>query len=987
MSLRALTRRLGRGSLSGFWQGRYTIQPWNEVANSHAPPPDSQAPIWDSNGDHGYAAFSNVTNPSIGLDSVYQKHVYSRLAPLEVPEGNSDRRDGQEEAIVAAAVFATLQPAAAAAAQKNATSDEKLLGTEQSRDTMSAGIETDLNADNVALAIESALGPNLTEDQNTAGALAAVPHVSTIRDPHMDQNALKFTATESKADAAGPHRREPAEAVSAAQAADVAAGESGSQGQVPAHAQASVPAATSKAGTASTAPAQLQKAADAEPSSMNAAAALAALPSRPVREPDLMLGMLWALPEEARDGTVSASKNTAVPAVSRTDTTPDTCKDMEALLARSLVDVASNKARQASAPPTGSKTEEEAEGHAVQHNNSSAGSAVTGPVRPPSKRQGVAQAVAHVMPAAQAPILAAPEAGIHGGPVHLPPASPKLTSKGRSTIRDPRDSAAERDAGRQHCAKPGTFEDDRFLWDSSWRLSQLLDKDSMKAVHDASAGRGVLAVQGCVCGRPVSAFCLDATALEDTTSADSACSHISHLLDRAVLAGHPVVGIYSASFSLQRAQISASQQWADLVLRQMDASGVIPQLSLILGPLGSSDSIALLLSTADFTFSVQAEQQAGPKEADPLGSSAFPRECNGTQDRNKWAGMSQRDMLVDQNHIGEMAGVSHHEVIGQQFESGRALAATGAGRLTAFLHAFLYQSLGIVAALVSALQRATRLVQAVCEPPPVTVPTPHPATQVTGGQLAKACGTEREALQRARELLMYLPASNRRHSPKVDCLDPEGRTCPALDAMATQLLRGVPINAGSLVKNIVDGGNVCSIAPEGVVSPSLLGFARIGSTAVGILALPSILRGAIDPLHSSILSKAARLVRFCDAFNMPVVTLLLPPSLTSRNQNMQPESHASGTHALANLLFAFSEATVPKLTVILGSDECHTLSQCLRSDVTLAWSVWGVLRLTGGPVRIIAPSSMRAVLCAELAALLQPRMVARPRHKHALLPL
>lgn len=392
---------------------------------------------------------------------------------------------------MAAAVFATLQPAAAAAAQKNTTSDNKLLGTEQSRDAMSAGIETDLNADSMALAIETALGPNLTEEPNTAGADAAVPYVSTIRDPHIDQNALKITATQSKAgapDAAGPYRCEPADAISAAQAADVAAEESGIRGQVPAHAEASVHAAASKAGTASTAPAQLQEAADAGPSSMNAAAALAALPSRPVREPDVMLGMLWALPEEARDGTFSASKNAAVPAVSRTNTTADTCKDKEALLAWSLVDVANNKARQASATPTGSKTEEGTQGHAIQHKNNSAGTAVTGPVRPPSKRQGVAQAVAHVMPAAQAPILAAPEAGIHGGPVHFPSASSMLTFNGRSTIRDPRDSAAERDAGQQPCVKLGTFEDDRFLWDSRWRLSQLLDKDSMKAVHDASAG-------------------------------------------------------------------------------------------------------------------------------------------------------------------------------------------------------------------------------------------------------------------------------------------------------------------------------------------------------------------------------------------------------------------------------------------------------------------------------------------------------------------
>jgi acetyl-CoA carboxylase carboxyltransferase component len=61
--------------------------------------------------------------------------------------------------------------------------------------------------------------------------------------------------------------------------------------------------------------------------------------------------------------------------------------------------------------------------------------------------------------------------------------------------------------------------------------------------------------------------------------------------------------------------------------------------------------------------------------------------------------------------------------------------------------------------------------------------------------------------------------------------------------------------------------------------------------------------------------------------------------------------------------------------------------QCLRSDVTLAWSAAGVPSAEGGPIRVIKPSSTRAALCAELAALLQPRVVARPRRKHALLPL
>ena len=222
----------------------------------------------------------------------------------------------QEEAVMAAAVFATLQPAAAAAAQKDVNTRDDLPGAQQSKDGLSAGIETDLIADSVALAIESALGPNLIEEPNTGGAVAAIPYASTIRGPHIDQNALSITATKSTAgapDVAEPHRPEPPKAISAPQAADLAARESGSQAQASAYAPAGACPGMNKDNSASSTAAQLQEAANAEPASMDAAAALAALPSRPVREPDLMLGMLWALPEEARDVTASASNITAAP--------------------------------------------------------------------------------------------------------------------------------------------------------------------------------------------------------------------------------------------------------------------------------------------------------------------------------------------------------------------------------------------------------------------------------------------------------------------------------------------------------------------------------------------------------------------------------------------------------------------------------------------------------------------------------------------------
>ena len=177
-------------------------------------------------------------------------------------------------------------------------------------------------------------------------------------------------------------------------------------------------------------------------------------------------------------------------------------------------------------------------------------------------------------------------------------------------------------------------------------------------------------------------------------------------------AGHPIVGIFSGTASLRPAKTSFSQHWADLVLRQMDASGVIPQLSVILGPPVSSDSTKLLLSTADFTFTVQHEQQAEAEEAKLLGPTS-PGNCSKGQGHNVLAGLSQ------------------HHVISQLFGGSQALASTGMGRLVAFLHALLHQSLGLMAALVAALQRAMLPVQAACEPAPLTVPNPNLESQAS----------------------------------------------------------------------------------------------------------------------------------------------------------------------------------------------------------------------------------------------------------------
>lgn len=156
--------------------------------------------------------------------------------------------------------------------------------------------------------------------------------------------------------------------------------------------------------------------------------------------------------------------------------------------------------------------------------------------------------------------------------------------------------------------------------------------------------------------------------------------------------GRPIFGIYSFGGALEppRAEEAAlPQRWGEVLLRQMDASGVIPQLSIIAGgEINSNDAAALLLSAADFTFFVRHQQE----EHQPNSASAV-RQFN--PDRNSWS-----DLCL--------------KVFGSSGRASRytAVAASEAGRLAAFLHALLQNSLSLFGAVIRALARP---VQAFCE--------------------------------------------------------------------------------------------------------------------------------------------------------------------------------------------------------------------------------------------------------------------------------
>ncbi len=190
-----------------------------------------------------------------------------------------------------------------------------------------------------------------------------------------------------------------------------------------------------------------------------------------------------------------------------------------------------------------------------------------------------------------------------------------------------------------------------------------------------------------------------------------------------------------------------------------------------------------------------------------------------------------------------------------------------------------------------------------------------------------------ESLLQVRRLLDFLPSSNRARAPARPTSDPADRVEPSLDTL-------VPANANQpydmheLITKIVDEGDFFEIAPT-YARNIILGFARMEGHTIGIVAnQPMVLAGCLD-IDSS--RKAARFVRFCDCFDIPIVTFVDVPGFLPGTAQ---EYGAIIKHG-AKLLFAFAEATVPKVTVITrkayGGAYDVMSSKHIRGDVNYAW--------------------------------------------------
>jgi propionyl-CoA carboxylase beta chain len=195
------------------------------------------------------------------------------------------------------------------------------------------------------------------------------------------------------------------------------------------------------------------------------------------------------------------------------------------------------------------------------------------------------------------------------------------------------------------------------------------------------------------------------------------------------------------------------------------------------------------------------------------------------------------------------------------------------------------------------------------------------------------CDSDVQALQKIRQLFSYMPSNNAEDPPRLSCDDPAERADEGLNSIVPEN-PNLPYDIKDVISPVVDKNSFLEIH-EDYARNIVVGFARLDGYSVGIIAnQPAYLAGVLD-IDASI--KAARFIRFCDAFNIPLVTFEDVPGFL-------PGTHQEWGGIIkhgAKLLYAYSEATVPKITVITrkayGGAYDVMSSKHIRGDINLAW--------------------------------------------------
>jgi propionyl-CoA carboxylase beta chain len=352
-------------------------------------------------------------------------------------------------------------------------------------------------------------------------------------------------------------------------------------------------------------------------------------------------------------------------------------------------------------------------------------------------------------------------------------------------------------------------------------------------------GDGVVSGHGLVGGRQVFAFAQDFTVFGGSLSETNAAK-IVKIMDLALKLGAPIVGLNDSGGARIQEGVVSLGGYADIFLRNTLASGVIPQISAIMGPCAGGAVYSPAIT--DFTLMVK--------------------------DRSY--------MFVTGPDV--IKTVTHEEVTKEDL----------GGAMT------------------------------------------HNATS---GVAHFAVADDRECLQTIRDLLSFMPSNNLDDPPRVTPTDSPDREDATLDALVPAS-PNQPYDMLDLIHSVADDGSFLEVHQH-YARNIVVGFARLDGRAVGIVAnQPAVLAGTLD-INASV--KGARFVRFCDAFNIPLVTFEDVPGFLPGTVQEYGGIIKHG----AKLLFAFAEATVPKITVITrkayGGAYCVMSSKHLRTDFNYAW--------------------------------------------------
>jgi len=378
---------------------------------------------------------------------------------------------------------------------------------------------------------------------------------------------------------------------------------------------------------------------------------------------------------------------------------------------------------------------------------------------------------------------------------------------------------------------PGTFEE--------------VDKLVTHRCHDfgmarqITPGGGVVAGHGLIDGRQVFAFAQDFTVFGGSLSETNAAK-IVKIMDLAVKLGAPIVGLNDSGGARIQEGVLSLGGYADIFLRNTLASGVVPQISAIMGPCAGGAVYSPAIT--DFTIMVK---------------------------NTSYMFVTGPDVIKT---------VTHEEVTKEEL----------GGAMT------------------------------------------HNATS---GVAHFAVEDDRECLALIRDLLSFLPANNLDDPPRAIPIDSPDRADEALDRLVPPL-PNQPYDMLELIHTIADEGRFLEVHQH-YARNIIVGFVRLDGRPVGVVAnQPTVLAGTLD-IDASV--KAARFVRFCDAFNVPLVTFEDVPGFLPGTVQEYGGIIKQG----AKLLFAFAEATVPKITLIrpkaYGGAYGVMSSKHLRTDFNYAW--------------------------------------------------